>query len=821
MYNKSGSHFSSGPWLDSVFDLFLFSLHVKDNQSQPELAGLFTAVAPRASSRIRSEDLLVMLLSLTGSENFPAAEQEDLFQSLVKTYFKSTGTVTSGMRSVAEQLNTFLLERNLRNAREGVQTVGVLNLAVFHHESLYLVHVGQTHSYVMTREHVQDFCDPYTAGRGTGVSRTINLRYFQEQVQPGDVLVLSANPPAGWTPAALVNSTQLTLDHLRRRLLSHSGPDLEAAVVQLQKGKGQIHRLRLRTSLPVTQSSAPLPEPAGNSLLDTEEMPEAPAVRQRPSRPAPVRPAPQPPAAVEPVEAVKPLQEDAGAAAPAGVFIGGEPQAQPESHPVERRATRRPKPAKPPAQPAASTPAATPATPAPSAKPARPKKAGPTLRQRLATLWLAGRRVRQKSSQNSQTLLTRLMPGTTTELPSVSPAALLFIAILVPLLVTAVAGTVYFRRGLGEEQQIYMVQAQQFAAQAAKDKDASLQRNDWNQALTFVEKAEVYGRTDESRALHKQAQQAVDNIDGVIRLSMLPTIEGNFASAINITRMVATDTDVYLLDSTQGRVLRMFVTGQGYQVDPQFNCGQGPAGGGIIVGPLIDITAIPPDAPNKATLLAIDASGNILYCTPGDAPLSKMLPKPQGYWGTISGITFSGRSLYVMDSKLSAVWIFKSDATLGFGDAPTLFFGKDVPAIGDVIDMSVYSDDLYMLHQDGEMTRCTYSNFDSSPTRCITPFPYMDERPGSDPRPIKFSNTQFTQMLIAQPYSVYIMDVKKPAMYHFSLSMGLQQVLVPDQNGDYLLPTTLPTAFAVMPDLSASRRAFIAYGNQVFYAPLP
>jgi hypothetical protein len=801
-----------------VFDLFLFSLHLTNNQNQPDLPGLFSAVAPRGASRIRTEDLMIMLLSLANNDSFPAAEQEDLFQSLAKTYFKSTGTVTSGMRSVAEQLNTFLLERNLRSAREGSQSVGVLNLAVFHHESLYLVHVGQTHSYTMTPDHVQDLTDPYTAGRGAGVSRTINLRYFQEQVQPGDVLVLSANPPAGWTPSALANSTQLTMDHLRRRLLSHSGPDLEAAVIQLQKGKGQIHRLRLRTSLPVTQSSAPVQEPAGSTLLDSEDAfdasdaPVAPTSRERPSRPLPATLPVQPAVGTLPAEADKPLQESTGA--PEGVFIGGEPQAQPESHPVERRPTHRPKPA----PPAVSKP---PEKPAPPAKPARPKPEGPTLRQRLAAMWLAGRSTRQKNRQNRQNLLARLMPGTSTELPSISPAALLFIAILVPLLVTAVAGTVYFRKGQAQEQQLYMQQAQQSAAQAAKDKTPSLQRNDWNQTLTFVNKAEAYGRTDASRALHKKAQQALDNMDGVIRLGMLPAIAGGFASSINITRMVATNTDVYLLDSTQGRVLRLFLTGQGYQVDPQFKCGQGPAGGGIIVGPLIDITAIPPDAPNKATLLAIDANGNILYCTPGDIPLSKMLPQPQGYWGTISGITFSGRSLYVMDTKLSAVWIFKGDSSLGFGDPPTLFFGNDVPSIGNVIDLLIYSDDLYLLHNDGQMTRCTYSTFQSSPTKCTTPFPYIDERPGANPRPVKFPNTQFSQMLIAQPYSIYIMDIKKPALYHFSLSLGMQQALVPDQDGDYPLPNTIPTAFAVMPDLSASRRAFVAYGNQVFYAPLP
>jgi hypothetical protein len=803
-----------------VFDLFLFSLHLTNNQNQPDLPGLFSAIAPRGASRIRSEDLLIMLLSLTNNASFPVSEQEDLFQSLAKTYFKSTGTVTSGMRTVAEQLNTFLLERNLRSARESTPTIGVLNLAVFHHEVLYLVHVGQTHSYTMTRDHVQDFCDPYTAGRGAGVSRTINLRYFQEQVQPGDVLVLSANPPAGWTPATLVNSTQLTLDHLRRRLLSHSGPDLEAAVIQLQKGKGQIHRLRLRTSLPVTQGSASVQEPAGTSLLDTEDEIDAPAAktpRERPSRSTPARSPAPPVVSSPPVEAITPLKESpdvAEEAAPAGIFIGGEPQVQPEPHGVDRRPVRRPKPAR-------SVETAPPVADVPPV-PKHPKKEGPTLRQRLAATWLAGQAARQKRNQNSQTWLARLMPGISTELPSVSPAALLFIAILVPLLVTAVAGTVYFRRGLAVEQQLYMQQAQQFAAQAAKDKTPSLQRSDWNQALLFVNKADGYGVTDASLALHKKAQQALDNMDGVIRLGMQPAIPGGFASSINITRMVATDTDVYLLDSTQGRVLRLFLTGEGYQVDPQFKCGQGPAGGGIIVGPLIDIAAIPPDAPNKATLLAIDANGNILYCTPGDIPLSKMLPQPQGYWGTISGIAFSGRSLYVMDTKLSAVWIFQGDSSLGFGDPPTLFFGNDVPSIGDVIDMVIYSDDLYLLHIDGKMTRCTYSTFISSPTKCITPFPYMDERAGADSsRPIKFPNTQFTQMLIAQPYSIYIMDIKKPAIYHFSLSMGMQQALVPDQNGDYPLPNTFPTAFAVMPDLSASRRAFIAYGNQVFYAPLP
>ncbi len=69
-------------------------------------------------------------------------------------------------------------------------------------------------------------------------------------------------------------------------------------------------------------------------------------------------------------------------------------------------------------------------------------------------MWLAGRSTRQKNKQNRQNWLARLMPGTSTELPSISPAALLFIAILVPLLVTAVAGTVYYRKGQAQEQAV-------------------------------------------------------------------------------------------------------------------------------------------------------------------------------------------------------------------------------------------------------------------------------------------------------------------------------------------------------------------------------
>ena len=140
--------------------------------------------------------------------------------------------------------------------------------------------------------------------------------------------------------------------------------------------------------------------------------------------------------------------------------------------------------------------------------------------------------------------------------------------------------------------------------------------------------------------------------------------------------------------------------------------------------------------------------------------------------------------------------------------------------MADAIDLTIYQDDLYLLHQSGQMSRCTYSNFDFSPTRCTDPAPYEDARAGREQNPVAFSDAQFMHLQVTQPpeASLYILDGKKgPAIYQFSLQLYLAKVLRPAVNADFTLPNQAVTAFAVTP----GRLAVFAFGNQLYYASLP
>jgi hypothetical protein len=768
-----------------VFDLFLFSLNMVDREMQPELPGFFAAAAPRKSARLRSEDMLAALLST--SVPLSQKDLDEIFDHLAQAYFTSSGTVTAGMRSVVEKLNTDLLDRNLRTVREGIQVSGLLNLAVLHHDTLYLLQVGHTHAFTLTHTHVTDHSD-VDAGRGIGLNRTLSPRFYQEAIVPGDLLIFSPDPPGSWSTSTLAGSTQSTLDHLRRRLLNQSGPHLQAGVVQFQKGKGLIHRLRLRTSLPPAMATASTasasPQMSGQSPESTQSTaPEIPAHKSTGTPPPTTVPSSIPPVAKEKInQPVKPP-----------------PAATMNSKPGQAYAQKEPRKQSPP-------------------KP-QPQERREILRLKLAHTWLRWKDNRARNSKKINDFFTRLLPGVGFQLPSISPAALLFISIIIPLAVVAIAMTVYFQRGQVAQQKTYLLQVQTLYTQAHDEKDATLKRTTYEQALNILSKAETFGRDDDTRNLRVQIQNDLDVLDGVLRLELMPAAPGELPPALNITRMATNGSDLYLLDGVQGKIHRLYLNGTEYKYDREFSCAPGPSGG-LIISPIVNLVSVPPVTINHATILALDTGGNLLYCLPDQEPSSVALLPPGNYWGKISSFTLFQQSLYVLDTQLSAVWVYEGDSNLGFGKTPDMFFGDEVPFVADVNDMLVFADNLYLLHQDGHMTRCSYSGFNYFSTRCVEPFLY---HPGQkiEESMERVPGTKFIQMQYTAPFSIYILDANKPALYHYSTNLNLQQLFRPDTNQEITPPDSSPTAFTINPEFTIERRVFIAYGNQVFYATLP
>jgi len=258
-------------------------------------------------------------------------------------------------------------------------------------------------------------------------------------------------------------------------------------------------------------------------------------------------------------------------------------------------------------------------------------------------------------------------------------------------------------------------------------------------------------------------------------------------------------------------VLRATYSEDGYVLDQTFNCGPIPAP--IVVGPLIDIAALPRGEEDGATVVGMDANGMLMRCVPGEGKGPNIMPlaPPDINWGEPLAFSLDNGNIYVLDPKTNSGWIYW--AFDEYNELPTYYFGNQVPTLQSVIDMTVSDGDMYLLHDDGHITICTYSPYVDSPTRCDDPAEFTDLRAGYQSEPI-MQDTSFGQMQFAPPPdpSIYLFDTFDEAIYHFSMRLAFQRQYRPRNP----LPGD-PTAFAVGPN----RRSFIATENQVYYAVMP
>jgi hypothetical protein len=760
--------------MGTILDPYVFQINIAGGREQPDLPGLSISRAPRRAQRERMDDLLILLLTISGDADLPSRKLQEFKDTLVSTYYNTPGPVTTGLTAVVNKLNELLLKENLSRGLESQQTQAKLNLAVLRRGQLYLSHGGDTHSIVCQADRVEHYHNADAIPKTLGLGRSVNTRFFTHSLQPGGVLLLSTEPSDHWTPAMLFESYQLPPDHLRRRLLIDAVPNLQAVVIRFQPGKGDIHHLQHRDLLSVTIAGEP-PGSERPALQPEQESPEqkidqADEVLQ--SRNQEIRQKNQ--AADE-------------------ILIAREV-------PVEKKASLR-------------------AERLPIFKGLSFKLDGGKWRRRLAKVWQASGNFMRRAVEGSKLFLLRLLPGVMEDVPGLSSGVMLFLAIAIPVIVVAVASTTYLRRGRNAEHERYIQQAIMMVTQAENQSDPLLKRGAWEETLKWLDVADTYGKSEDSNLIRDRVYHALDEMDGITRIEVLPAIqEEAFPSTVNISKMVASSSDVYLLDESEGRVLRMILTGEGYEVDSHFNCGPGPSGSNYI-GPLIDMVPLPIYNINNAAILALDAKGNVLYCLPGETPLSSSLPPPYTDWVEIQSASLQYDTLYVLDVGTNAVWMY-ADPDMAFGEEPRLFFDEEVPSLMDqMIDLAIYEDDLFLLRQNGQMATCVFSNRDIDTTKCIDPAPYGDLRPGSTGEQLVFEGANFTQMQVTRPLdpSLFVLDMSSSAIYHFSLRLNLLRQFRPRSGAGELMPAGEPTAFVITPD----HILLVAYGNQLYFAALP
>jgi len=768
------------------FNLNIFPIYRIKGQEIPNLPGILALSPPRRSARGRENDHLVIYLTLSGNTPLTSAEYSQITAQMGQRFYQIGGSLTAAMRGTVDVLNQFLVERNLRTTGKGAYIVGRLVLGVMRSNQLVLAQSGPTHVYHLTAEGATHFHDPQISGRGLGFSQTTQLYFTQAELHAGDKLVICAKLPTGWDAVLGGERGTASPDALARKLVSMTQDDISVILLETLPGTGDLRILRPTKSTVSTRATAEGATGPGDAAVQ----PQTPVVPPQ-SRPANrfqklMTEADQQQSQVEPASYAVPLDEALPRAATGRRQRGlsrerrsGVPEISPP--PTERRKE--------------------------------------TYRG-LARLIQTVRKFEQNMSDGIRRMLPRLLPGLQeNEERGISASTMVLITLGVAVVVVTIAVTVYMRYGrvaqYGENYDL----AIQSAVGAIGQDDAVIIRHAWESALYYLDRAETYQITQDSQALRYEAQTALDGLEGIIRLNFRPAIYGGLDSTVQIIKMAANDTDLYLLNGVRGNILRAIRTNQGYEMDRNFLCDPG-VYGEHQVGPLIDLAVLPRVNNRNAAVMAIDGNGTILYCSSGIRPFAEPLGPPDLGWRGISGFTLDtdGNNLYVLDSQANAVWKYNGD--LGsFSDRPTFFFAEQVPeGMNTAIDLAVKGNDLFLLFEDGHIVICIQGQLEIIPVRCIDPATFEDSRPGHQSGPV-ITDAVLIQMAFAAPpdQSLYALEPHTHAVYRFSSrtdSLILQaqfRAPVDMENTQFVLPVT---AMAI----STNGVVFLSIDNQVYYA---
>lgn len=774
-----------------MLDIQVFPYSLTGGKEETALAGLYTAAPPRRTARGREKDQLILLLSLEGGVGMPADTQQEMLEKIASLYYRTRGTVTRALKVIVEQLNERIIARTMRAQGKGLPLLAIFNAVVVHGSVVYIAHAGPTHSMVLTRESVVDYSDESSGSRGLGMSKSVHVRYYRAEVQPGDLALLVPHPPSAWNPGNLTGSPLLSLDQLRRRLLAGAQGDLRFVLLRFQRGKGEIQLVALHpveglpaipqavdqaAVTPAGPTPAPAAEPSAEApIIETERdqpPPQSLAVEEPPDFPPHLEVG-----SSTPGEEQTPWTSEVGSAKPTPAVDQAAAERLQRRRQIERRA-----------------------------------------RRTVSSALKGGRSLRENIAAFLSRFLPRVLPGQADRLPALSPAVMVFIAIAVPLMIVAAASTAYIRSGRNEQHRAYLAQAHTLLDQAIAQSDPTLQRVNMDAALEWVIKAEGYGITPDSTALKEQVQSALDALDGIRRIDLELALPGGFDTSVRITRIVSNQAeDLFMLDANSGRVFRLVYTRPGYEVDNQFICGPGMLGG-LIIGPLVDIAAAPPGNLFDAAVLGIDEFGNLLYCSTTAANTTGMtLLAPDAGWGKIQAISVDASGMLVLDPGANAVWRYEG-FNAEYLNPPRLFFDSQVPNLTGAIDLFLNRDELFVLNRDGHMLQCTVSNVFQTPTRCTDPYPYQMAPFNQPAQEVISPSARFEWMQMTQPPepSIYILDSSGPAVYQFSLVLNFVAQIRPNPDSR-LLPQGPVTGFVV----TRGRNLALAFGNQIYSGPLP
>ena len=739
----------------SALDLNFLSLYRINGNEWPVMPGLLALNPPRKAARGREQDRLIIYLTLAGSVAYTPAEYGEMTAQIAERFYSTSGSITLALKTAVESVNSFLVDRNSK----GQYSVAALVLAVLRGNALYITQCGPTHAYWLMGGEARHFYDAGLAGKGLGLSDKAQMYFAQINLNVNDRVLFCTALPPNWDKSFADERGTPTLESTRRRLLAITDTNVSAVLFQAFEGIGEMNILRASPS-----ASVPAVEKGEGAAA------------------VPTSSAPEPVTAAEATPAKTPLSLPAAKKkdiAPQKPLLSSQQQQKLKTGAQQTAAS-------------------------------------------LARAIHATRTLLGKLGDGFRMLIPRLLPGEQDAGQASSATSwLAFFAIAIPILVITISLIFYYQIGQPAIFESYYQKAVDAAEQAKTEQDPAQLRLDWETVISLLSTAEkqyaVPEKAADLRILRQRAQKSLDQLNRTVRVEYHPAFTTSLRQ-LNVTRMAATDVDLYLLDNTTGGIVHGVLNGQTYNTDPGFDRCKPGKYNGIQVGKLIDIIALPRSNPNGASVIGIDGGGNLLYCVSDETPKAASLQKPEKGLKGITAIAYDTNNLYLLDSLGRAVWVYFGTLDIQFLEKPYFFFESQIPDdVENSVAMTVNGDDLYLLHQNGSLTTCTLSRIEASPTTCITPAILVDTRPGYESGE-SLSGAIFTQITFTSPPdpAVALLEPYTKSIYRFSArALELQHLISPPPpDVQYGLPDGNITAMAFSPN----KVLFVFINGQVFYA---
>lgn len=195
-------------------------LYLVNGQAQEgTVPGVLAQSAPARAAHGRERDFLFVHLTLSGSVEETAVLTQDLLDAISNRYYRETGSVTAALRRAILEVNDLLLRLNLSGSHTPRQ--GAVTGAVLRQGELFMVQAGESlallgHNFGVERlpAHPPDRVIPL------GQKAGLDVRYFHQRLQPGDILLfadprISHLPVHALQPALVDTTVELGLEVLK------------------------------------------------------------------------------------------------------------------------------------------------------------------------------------------------------------------------------------------------------------------------------------------------------------------------------------------------------------------------------------------------------------------------------------------------------------------------------------------------------------------------------------------------------------------------------------------------------------------------------